>query len=465
MRRWLLGLGVICLLAVAILVTLRLARAGAIRIRVHEGVVVGTTANGVASFKGIPYAAAPVGALRWALPQPPVAWQAERPATAFGASCMQSEPPRNVPPDGPAAKLSEDCLYLNVWAPEKAKQAPVMVWIHGGGNVSGSSADRYTDGAAFARDGVVLVSMNYRLGEFGFRGKDGHANFGLWDQIAALHWVRDNAAAFGGDPDNVTVFGESSGAGDILALMTAPPARGLFQRAIAESPGGGWSAPAALADAEPETHWGPVVDGQLLMQTRMSAFAQQHVAVLPLIIGTNDQEGSLLGPDAKAEGMFTQLNAADLEQLKALYGAQSGDDNALARLLLRDGYFAGPARAVATAAARAGAPVYLYRFAYVMNVLRGRRAGAHHGSEIPFVFENWPTSFLSDADQRVGRALHDCWIAFARSGRPDCADAPGWQPLEQGRWMVIDAHPGLRAIEDAAALDLLQSRLAADATQ
>jgi len=460
MRRQLLGLGVIAVLAVAILVPLRLARADTVRIKVEQGVLVGTISSGVASFKGVPYAAPPVGALRWALPQPPAAWKSERPATAFGASCMQPEPPRNVPADSPAAHPNEDCLYLNVWAPDRAKRAPVMVWIHGGGNVSGSSADRYADGAAFARDGVVLVSINYRLGEFGFRAMGGHANFGLWDQIEALRWVRKNAAAFGGDPDNVTAFGESSGAEDILALMTAPPARGLFKRVIAESPGGGWGWPATPADAQSEADWGPSVDGQLLTQTRMSAFAQGHAAVLPLIIGTNDEEGSLLGADAKPEGMFVQLGAADLEHLKALYGTQSGDDNALARLLFRDAYFAGPARSVATAAARAGAPVYLYRFAYVLNVLRGRRTGAHHGSEIPFVFENWPSLHLSDADQRVGRALHDCWIAFARTGKPDCTDAPGWQPLEEGRWMVIDAHPGPRAIEDAAALDLLQSRLA-----
>jgi para-nitrobenzyl esterase len=270
--------------------------------------------------------------------------------------------------------------------------------------------------------------------------------------------------------------------------MCASQARGLFKRAIAESPGGGWVPPQALADAPKDTsltaqrsipaakllqsadaldHWGITVDGHLLSQAPMTAFAAGHAAAIPLIIGTNDEEGSLLGPDAKSEGMLTQLDTADLARLKALYGPQSDGDAALARLMFRDAYFAGPARSVAAAAARAGTPAYLYRFAYVMSILQGRRAGAHHGSEIPYVFENWPTSHLTDADQRIGRALHGCWIAFARSGKPDCADAPQWlpfEPLKAGQWMFIDAHPGMRPIEGAAALDLLQSRLAADTT-
>jgi para-nitrobenzyl esterase len=367
MRRLLMGLGVIAVLAVAVLVPWRRPRAEAVRIQLHDGVLVGALEDSVAIFKGIPYAAPPVGALRWALPQPPAAWKGERPATALGASCMQPEAPRNVPADSPAAQMSEDCLYLNVWAPSHAKGAPLMVWLHGGGNRSGSSADRYTDGAAFARDGVVLVSLNYRLGVFGFLPAGGEANFGLWDQLAALRWVRENAAAFGGDPDNVTLFGESAGADDTLALMCAPQARGLFKRAIAESPGDGWAQPEALADAPNDTSlaalrsipaakllqgneamddWGITLDGHLLGQMPMNAFAAGHAAAMPLIIGTNDEEGSLLGPDARSEGMFPQLDSADLERLKALYGAQGGGDAALARLLFRDGYFAAPARSV-----------------------------------------------------------------------------------------------------------------------
>jgi para-nitrobenzyl esterase len=159
--------------------------ADAIRIGVKSGVLVGTVDSGVESFKGIPYAAPPEGALRWKLPQPAPPWTQDRPADDFGPSCMQHSTPRNVSPTSRAAQLSEDCLTLNVWAPQAARKAPVMVWIHGGGNDSGSSADNYYDGTAFARDGIVLVSINYRLGSFGFQAHNGAANFGLWDQVAA----------------------------------------------------------------------------------------------------------------------------------------------------------------------------------------------------------------------------------------------------------------------------------------
>src|ERR1700722_12040678 len=217
-----------------------------IRVRIQSGVLVGTLDGGVESFKAVPYAAPPVGALRWTLPRPVAAWAVERAADEFGPSCTQSAVPRNVPPGSRGAQLSEDCLTLNVWAPQAAKKAPVMVWIHGGGNDSGSSADTYYGGTAFARDGVVLVSLNYRLGSMGFQPHNGEANFGLWDQVAALGWVRDNIAAFGGDPQNVTLFGESAGGQDTLVLMTAAPANGLFQKAIVYSGGGGWGPPPTI---------------------------------------------------------------------------------------------------------------------------------------------------------------------------------------------------------------------------
>jgi para-nitrobenzyl esterase len=326
MRRLPVGLGIVCVLAAIVFVPWRLARAEPVLLTLHDGVLVGASESGVAIFKGIPYAAPPVGTLRWALPQATVPWKGERRAMEFGASCMQIQPPRNVPPDSPAAHVNEDCLYLNVWAPRQAKQAPVMVWLHGGGNRDGSAADRYTDGAAFARDGVVLISLNYRLGVFGFRPTAGEANFGLWDQLAALRWVQQNVAAFGGDPGNVTLFGESSGAVDALALICAPQGRGLFKRAIAESPGGLWEPPKSQADtpkdaslaalrsmpaeqllhdAEDTDDWGVTVDGHLLAESPMGAIADHHAAAIPLIIGTNDEEGSLLGPDATSAGLFT----------------------------------------------------------------------------------------------------------------------------------------------------------------
>ena len=467
-------------LASIVVMAVQPANAGEpIRVRVQSGVLVGTLDGGVESFKGVPYAAPPVGALRWTLPRPVAAWAAERAADEFGPSCMQSSVPRNVPPASRGAQLSEDCLTLNVWAPQTAKKAPVMVWVHGGGNDSGSSADIYYDGTAFAHDGIVLVTLNYRLGSFGFQPHNGEANFGLWDQVAALGWVRDNIANFGGDPANVTLFGESSGGEDALALMTAAPAQGLFQRAIVESGGGGWGPPPTIAEAaarkdtpaDEGPDYGPTIDGHLLKEPPLAAFAAGHAARIPLIIGTNSEEGVLLGPDPRTEGLFPKLTKDDQATLAKLYGPAASTDAALARLEFRDGYFASEARWIATKVGASGVPAYLYRFEYVLGVLQSRRPGAYHGSEVPFVFGRLPTPRTDENDLRVERALHDCWVAFARTGKPTCADAPDWPPFGQvdkgqgsqgqdNKWMVFDAHPAARALDGAAALDLLQCRLA-----
>jgi para-nitrobenzyl esterase len=440
--------------------------AEAIRARVQGGVLVGAVDGGIKIFKGIPYAAPPLGPLRSALPKPVVPWSGERAAAAFGPSCIQRSPLRNVVPESPGAQVSEDCLTLNVWAPQTARQAPVMVWIHGGGNQNGSSAVKYYDGAAFARDGIVLVSLNYRLGKLGFEPHDGEANFGLWDQVAALQWVKKNISILGGDPGNVTLFGESAGGQDTLALMTATPARGLFQKAIVESGGGGWGPNPEIAQQESADHvgeWGVIVDGHLLKEPPLSAFAAGRAAHIPLIIGTNSEEGSLLGLDAHSDGVFPKLSAGDMGILKAVYGSQGKDDEELARLVFRDGYFASEARWIAAKVSAQGSPAYLYRFDYVLSVLQKRRAGAFHGSEIPFVFNRMPEIPVSDDDMRVEKALHDCWAAFARTGKPACANAKDWPtfgPTGNGKWMVFDSHPSVRQLDDVAALDLLQCRLA-----
>ena len=435
-----------------------------VRVRVQDGVLVGSADAGVAAFKGVPYATPPVGPLRWTLPRPFPKWSGERVADDFGPSCLQRATPRNIPAGSRATQLSEDCLTLNVWAPQAAQKAPVMVWIHGGGNQNGSSADTYYDGTAFARDGVVLVSLNYRLGAMGFQAHNGEANFGLWDQMAALGWVRANIAAFGGDPGNVTLFGESAGGQDTLVLMTAAPAHGLFQKAIVESGGGGWWPPPTLQQgpADPDADWSPVIDGHLLKEAPLSVFAAGRAAHIPLIIGTNSEEGSLLSLDPHTEGLFPKVSKQDLAQLARIYGPEAAEDASLARLEFRDGYFASVARWVASKAAMAGSPAYLYRFEYVLSVLQGRRSGAYHGSEIPYVFDNFPPLRTTDDDGRVERALHACWVAFARTGKPTCADAPDWPVFggQDPKWMVFDAHPTARPIEAAAALDLLQCRLA-----
>ena len=436
-----------------------------IRARVRAGVLVGTAENGIETFKGVPYAAPPVGRLQSALPRPANSWPGERAADDFGPSCMQRSPPRHVPVDSHAAQLSEDCLTLNIWAPQAAHKAPVMVWIHGGGNQTGSAADIYYDGAAFARDGVVLVSLNYRLGALGFQPHNGNANFGLWDQVAALKWVHENIAVFGGDPANITLSGESAGGQDTLALLTAAPARGLFNKAIVESGGGGWKplSPLAEAQQDPEGEWNLVIDGHLLEESPLTAIRAGRMARMPLIIGTNDQEGSLLDQHASTAEWFPKLSEDDLIKLRAQYGVPASDDASLVRLLFRDVFFASEARWVAARFSEAGSPAYLYRFQYVLSALQGRRTGAHHGSEIPFVFDRLPPLRLDEADVRVEHAIHGCWVAFARTGKPTCAEAPGWAPFgADHQWMVFDAHPSTRPAEGLAALDLLQCRFATE---
>jgi para-nitrobenzyl esterase len=464
-------------------------------------VVIGATE----SFKGIPYAAAPIGELRWRAPRPAAAWREPRSADDFGASCAQSPPPSRVPPGSDAERTSEDCLTLNIWAPAtKARAAPVMVWIHGGGNVTGSGAVRYFDGTAFARDGVVLVTFNYRLGLFGFfahpaltqqAGAEPATDFGLLDQIAALQWVRQNIAAFGGDPGNVTVFGESAGAADIVALMAMPAAKGLFQKAIVESAGLGsdWltlsaaeraganvanrlglpgasasaqalralPASALVGDEDELPGSGPVIDAKLLPRKPLDAFATGAVPEIPLMIGTNGNEGSLLGSDPKLD--WAPGSTDDWIGLRALYGRQAESDGDFARLLFRDLNFAAPARWIA-AHRSASAPTYLYRFDYVMSLLRSRRIGADHGSEVPFVFSTWTTDRLSDSDRHVTQLLHGCWIAFAKSGIPLCAGAPPWPAYraDTDLLMVFGEDATVRKSEDSAILDTLQRRLRAD---
>src|SRR5579862_7656219 len=220
------------------------AQGESVQIQTDSGALFGNVTDGVRSFKGVPYAAAPVGDLRWRAPRPPTHWSQPLHADDFAATCPQS-PPARVPPGSGAERSSEDCLTLNLWGPATTtKPAPVMVWIHGGGNTQGSGAGIYYDGTAFAHDGVLLVTINYRLGLLGFfvhpaltrKAAGGTtANFGLLDQLAALTWVHRNIASFGGDPANVTVFGESAGATDIVALLATPASKGLFQKAIVES--------------------------------------------------------------------------------------------------------------------------------------------------------------------------------------------------------------------------------------
>lgn len=435
-------------------------------------------------FRGAPYALPPTGDLRWRAPQPFPAWSGVREATAFGPSAPQAGPADVtdvVSIGGAPEPTDEDCLTLNLWTPaETSGPAPVMVWLHGGSNRMGAGSLPFYDGGAFARDGVVLVSVNYRLGQLGFfahpaltaeAGADeALGNQALQDQIAALEWVRDHISAFGGDPANVTLFGESAGGLDILALMTTQRARGLFHKAIVQS-GGGWlpatplktahergvaaatalglNTPdaAALRALAPEDltaiegAFGPVIDGRLLDRDPISAFARGDFADVPLMIGVNSGEDSLLnyGGGLKRFGQLIKPNA----KLAALYPQANGDEEQLIRLGFRDFAFAAPARWVASRPRRS--KVWLYAFDYVEEARRETMPRANHAAEIFHVFETLghrpdgaPPE--TEADRAVSAALHARWVDFAKTGAPG-ANWPAYIPTDDA-WMVFNDTPG-----------------------
>jgi para-nitrobenzyl esterase len=381
--------------------------------------------------------------------------------------------------------MSEDCLTLNIWRPAAAKlgdKLPVMVWIYGGAFVSGAGSTAVYDGTHFAEQGVVLVSFNYRLGRFGFfahpaldAGPGPIGNYGLMDQIAALKWVKANIASFGGDPKNVTIFGESAGAVSVNYLMVSPAAKGLFAKAIAESGfgrsmphplGGEGSAEQAgqafaeandvIGGADPATaaalralpadklnapvggltapgHPDPILDGQILTSGISQAFAKGDEAQVPYLEGGNSYEASLF-PQVAQMADAVIARAGDPEKVKAAYGNEAPDE--IARQLTTDTLITEPDRYLARQMAKQGLPVFVYRFSYVPASIRATAFGAAHGAEVPYVFSTLPTHPVSYGgrdfpaatpdDQKVSDAMHAYWVAFAKTGDPASAGGPAW---------------------------------------
>ena len=393
----------------------------------------------VAVFKGIPFAAPPLRELRWQPPKPVIAWDGVRDATAAGPICMQ----------GGNQGQSEDCLFLNVWAPrESITPRPVMVWIHGGGFVSGSGSDALTDGTRLASQGVIVVTLNYRLGPFGFLAHpvlsaesthNASGNYGLLDIVAALEWIQDNVEKFGGDPDRVTLFGQSAGGGAIMSVMLMPQSRGLFHRAIAESTfitgwdrrlrqtfGGMQAAEAqgtALVDAletkgsDPLTTmrsatpaevfqasnkagffglaWAPNVDDWSIPDDPVLMYENGRQHQVPLITGLNGNEGSLMTAQMSIDSVdafesFVHTSYPSIaEQAIVHYGvtsaeqAKPGIDH-----LFHDMWIAGPVTTLANHHANSTAPTWLYHFPRVPPTEMGTSLGSHHSAEIPYVFGN-----------------------------------------------------------------------------
>ncbi|HET6969516.1 MAG TPA: carboxylesterase family protein [Phenylobacterium sp.] len=440
-----------------------------VRAQIESGPILGVEHEHADVFRNIPYAAPPVGKLRWAPPQPVEHWSLPKLTAYPGPSCPQPMRADGAPNLGAAnGPTSEDCLQLNVFTPKVTPKggAPVMVYLHGGGHRTG--AGWIYDGQNFARDGVVVVTPNYRLGALGYfahpaltkaAGAEPTGNFGLMDQIAALKWVQRNIAVFGGDPKNVTIFGESAGGESVLALLATPAARGLYNKAIVES-GLGWFEPATLADKEAQgaaalqaigvpatatvddlraipveklvaldAEYGAFVDGKLMTETATQAFARGRAADVPLIIGSNSGEDFLLGPAKLGPQALARLGANPA--LKAAYGDVS-DDDALARAMFNDRVMGGPARWIAAQAA-AGKPAWLYYFSYVGGRFRPMMTRAFHAAEIQYVWEYWgrrtPMSAVTDEDHQMATLMHACWVAFAKTGVPACGAQP-WPAYE-----------------------------------
>ena len=457
-----------------------------------SGPISGTFEGGVRAYLGIPYAAPPVGELRWKEPQPVAPWDEVRECTGFGPACPQ--PPWRYPVISgilDVGPTSEDCLYLNVWtrAESPDERMPVMVWIYGGGFTTGAANIVLYNGRHLAEKGVVVVSFNYRVGPFGFLAhpllpeESAHGvsgNYGLLDQIAALEWVRENIEAFGGDPGNVTIFGESAGGASVCNLMVSPLAEGLFHRAIVES--GGFmdfgmpvgedgntlaeaekvgekiavelgvgdagdvlaamrekTADELLEAASKQTNalgmmdLGPAVDGWALPDEPSALFAAGEQSGVPLLIGTNADEGANFAPDMtqqQYELMLRYIYGEYADEASALFPAQTPEQvkPAFARLLTEMGFAAG-SRFAAERMADVGAPAYLYRFTKSSSDPRLQRLGAFHGIEIAYVFGNAdqvPQVTPTAADISLSQAIMGYWTNFAATGDPNGQGLPVW---------------------------------------
>lgn len=426
--------------------------------------MLGAVEGEVASFKGLAYAAPPVGALRWRAPQPTAESSEMRTAYDYGAPCLQPS----------LQDASEDCLTLNVFRPFGVDGPfPVMVFIHGGGFVSGTANDPLFNGAKLAQAGLIVVTVNYRLGALGWLVhpalSDGGGNYGLMDQIAALHWVHDNIAAFGGDPGNVTLFGSGAGATSVALLMLSAQSRDLFQKAIlqsvpararlrsvqeAEAIGRQFVAAlgreADLRAAEPRRvlaaeqqllatsprSFAPMMDGRVVTEDLAPGFTAGRQGRIPLIIGANDDETGLDNEiDIKKELASSGIPSGELRKLYPGL-ARSSD---LAARFYTDKVFSEPVRLLARLHVASGAPTFRYRFAYVPEARRANPE-AGHGRELQFIFgaEGVPgAGILSRRDRAVASRMRAYWINFARSGDPNGPDLPRWDAAGGDRLLLI----------------------------
>jgi para-nitrobenzyl esterase len=462
--------------------------------KVTGGTVEGTVKDGIASFKGIPFAAPPVGELRWKAPQPVKPWQGVRKAQDFAPGPMQ-DTAFGGKLGGPQ-KISEDCLYLNVWtgAKKAGEKRPVMFWIYGGGFGVGMTSTPTYDGTNLAKKGVVLVSVAYRLGPFGFlahpelskeSGK-GSGSYGIQDQIAGLRWVKANIAKFGGDPKNVTIFGESAGAKSVGFLVTSPMARGLFQRAISES--GGAAAPPVLTLREAEAqgkaylsklgaddiktaraltaekiqsdtkgmgNFKPVPDGETVVEDPYALFETGKFNNTPILVGTNSDEGSLFLTQKITSGTFEQYirnkyAAGGVEDiLKAYPHANDAEAIQSAKNAIREFSFAWSTWNWARLQSKNGKyKAYVY---YYDHRTPASPNGSSHAAELAYVFGNLGNSGQFGGsngaeDKALSELLTSYWINFAKKGDPNGPGLPIWPAFDEKgqKTMFFDKTPSAR---------------------
>lgn len=507
----------------------------------------------LASFKGIPYATPPVGTLRWKAPQLLQKWEGVKKTTKFSESAWQQEITLPLFLDGivngqgwssfhrfwvnallkiaPRPKQSEDCLYLNIKTPNLDSNAklPVMVWIHGGDHQDGSSSDIYYDGVAIPEKGIVYVSINYRLGLMGYfahpelNDESEHnvsGNYGTLDQIAALQWVKDNISAFGGDADNVTIFGESAGGESVAHMMSSPLAKGLFHKAILQSPANAGqmthlSKPfLTLSSAEERglnfikklgitgnhqveqlrkrsakelmefirahedvNAYYPAIDGYVLPKSPFETFHDKEQAPVPILLGSNADEGSCLHsifelPIIDYQNLelsskellehFKNDFAEEADGLFKIYPGLKKRDVQAEKDILGDEMFGVKARLYAEYAAKNNQPTYFYHFTRVPPKPK-QNAGAYHAAEIAFVHgTDTPIVPLDKNDKKLSRVMIDYWTNFAKTGNPNGNGHPEWKTFnpEKPKWMVLDIDKvGMNAVDREPKYQLLLTRV------
>lgn len=474
-----------CLMALVLSGTTAAVAAAGPVVSAPAGKVRGTYERGIGVYRGIPYARPPVGELRWRPPAPLARWAGERRATDFGPACVQPQVRTDTIYSGDPLPVSEDCLTLNIWAPRGAKAAPVLVWIHGGALTNGSSREPLYNGRRLAERGVVVVSINYRLGVLGWLAHPGlsaespqrvSGNYGLLDQIAALEWVQKNIQAFGGNPGNVTIAGESAGGLSVMYLMSSPAARGLFHRAVAQSAymismpelrAGVHGAPAAegvgqylgtalqapdpaklralgaqqLTDAAAKLGFFPfgIVDGQVLPKQMVDMFDAGEQAPVPVLAGFNEGEIRslfMLAPKAPptAEEYEREIRTRYGEladPFLRLYPAANYKESILATT--RDALYGWTSERLARSQTAIGQPSYLYLFDHGYPAADQAGLHAFHAAELPYLFgtfdgtpPRWPAVPDTPRERALSDAMIDYWTSFARSGRPTARGIPAW---------------------------------------